>query len=77
MTVFQIDVQIESTQALVLILMKDRGTKFSDAQRLFFFQNVYSPTLNGTTRVVHALSNCPYRFLANTFIPIVFWVYIT
>ena len=40
MMVFQIDEQIESTQALVVILMKDRGTKFSDAQRLFFFQNV-------------------------------------
>ena len=54
-----------------------RDVQTSDAQRLFFLQNVYSPTLNGTTRVVHVLSYCPFRFLANTFIPIVFWVYPT
>ena len=47
------------------------------AQRLFFLQNVYSRILNSTTRVIHVLSHCPipYGFLANTFIPIVFWVY--
>ena len=26
----------------------------------FFLQNDYSPILNGTTRVVHVLSHCPY-----------------
>ena len=41
------------------------GVQISDAQRLFFFQNVYSPTLNGTTRVVHVLSHCPYRFIGS------------
>ena len=30
----------------------------------FFLQNVYSPTLNGTTRVVHVLSHCPYGFFS-------------
>jgi len=48
-----------------------------DAQRLFFLQKMYSPMLNGTTRVVHVLSHCPYGFLAITCIPIVFWVYLT
>ena len=42
-----------------------------------FFQNGYSPTLKGTTRVVNVLSRYPYRFLAKTFIPIVFWVFLT
>ena len=41
----------------------------------FFY--VYSPTLNSKTRVVHVLSHFPYGFLANTFIPIVFWLYLT
>ena len=49
-----------------------------DVQRLFFsFQNVYLPILNGTTCVVHVLSHRPYGFLANTFMPIVFLVYLT
>ena len=47
-----------------------------DAQRLYF-QNDYSHILNGTTCVVHVLSHCPYGFLASTFIPIVFWVFLT
>ena len=42
-----------------------------------FFKNVYLPILNGTTHGVHVLSHCPYGFLVNTFIPIVFWVYLT
>ena len=49
----------------------------SDAQRLFFSQNVYLPSLNSTTRVAHVLFHCPYGFLANTFILIVPWVYLT
>ena len=32
----------------------------SDAQRLFFSQNLYSPTLKSTTRVINVLSHCPY-----------------
>ena len=47
-----------------------------DAQRLYF-QNDYSHILNGTTCVVHVLSHCPYGFLASTFIPIVFWAFLT
>ena len=43
----------------------------------FFSQNVYSPTLNGTTRAVHVLSHCSYGLLANTFTQIVFRVFLT
>ena len=53
------------------------AVQISDAQRLFFFQNVYSPALNRTTSVVHVSSHCPYGFLANTFILTVFWAYLT
>ena len=38
-----------------LTMIHNVGT--SNAQALFFF------SLNGTTRVVHVLSHCPYRFL--------------
>ena len=54
------------------IIGKDK-TELSGAHHLFFF----SKTLNSTTRVAHVLFHCPYGFLANTFIPIVLWVYLT